>query len=71
MSFGNENSASCNGLTVAQINQLDTTKMDFSEVIPNLVSETDVPNPSQTASHLFNQQLQNEEQIKETYQNAK
>ena len=68
-SFGSADAPDCAGLSLAQINRVDTSKMDFSELFADVASETRVPDETTLAEDVLNEQLQREQEIKKVYGN--
>ena len=66
-SFGTADTPDCAGLSIAQIQAMDTSAMDFSELFVDVASQTRVPDETTVAEEVFNAQRQRQSEIKEVY----
>ena len=66
-SFGSADTPECGGLSLAQINSMNTSAMDFSELFVDVASQTRVPDETTVAEDVFNAQRQRQSEIKQAY----
>ena len=52
LGWGDPSAPDCSGFTIAQLQSIDFSKIDFSEIYPSLMSSVTVPDPAATASKI-------------------